>query len=147
MQNDDSPIKARMFVGGLKSLFIDMAETLEQVEKTGKMPVDILESLLDVKSAIDMTLLELNKTKPPCCEHQGNCYHEAEDSEEDCDYCDYCEESLDDCECEFCKECGKESTQECECKEEEEEEEVPTTRKVKKPETKVINLPKNKHRN
>ena len=31
MGNNNGPIKARMFVGGLKSLFIDMAETLDEV--------------------------------------------------------------------------------------------------------------------
>ena len=63
MGNDNGPIKARMFVGGLKSLFIDMAETLDEVEKTGSMPVDMLQSLLNVKAAIDMTLIQLSKTK------------------------------------------------------------------------------------
>ena len=99
MGNNNGPIKARMFVGGLKSLFVDMAETLEQVEKTGTMPVDMLESLLDVKAAIDMTLIQLNKTQMRCCDHAPACSHDEEECEE-------CGEEIKNCECEFCEDCG-----------------------------------------
>lgn len=101
MGNDNGPIKARMFVGGLKSLFIDMAETLDEVEKTGSMPVDMLQSLLDVKAAIDMTLIQLSKTKMRCCEHAPACDHDDED--EDCDdelFCEGCDFPCEECECE-----------------------------------------------
>jgi len=139
--SDNSPVKARMFVGGLKSLFLDMAETLEQIEKTGAMPVDMLESLVDVKAAIDMTLVELNKNKIRCCEHEGNCYHESQEEE-----CESCEQPLVDCECEFCEECGEEM-HDCEC--EEQEEPLPPQKSVipiKKQETKVV-ISKKKPRN
>ena len=108
MGNNNGPIKARMFVGGLKSLFVDMAETLEQVEKTGTMPVDMLESLLDVKAAIDMTLIQLNKTQMRCCDHAPACSHDEEECEE-------CGEEIKNCECEFCEDCGEE-IKNCQCK-------------------------------
>ena len=92
MGNNNGPIRARMFVGGLKSLFIDMAETLDEVEKTGTMPVDMLQSLLDVKAAIDMTLLQLTKTQMRCCEHAPTCSHGDEECEE-------CGEDQESCVC------------------------------------------------
>jgi flavoprotein len=109
--NNNSPLKARMFVGGLKSLFIDMAETLDEVEKTGSMPVDILQSLMDIKSAIDMTLIQLSRASVRCCEHAPECPHTEGDEEDD-------EQEL------MCEGCD-ESLEECECEEEEEEEEEP----------------------
>jgi len=102
----NGPLKARLFVGGLKSLFFDMASTLEEVEKTGAMPIDILESLSDVKDAVDLTLSQLNrltKRTKRCCEHGEDCekeYDEEEDEEEDEElYCEDCDLSLTDCEC------------------------------------------------
>lgn len=102
----NGPLKARLFVGGLKSLFLDMANTLEEVEKTGAMPTDILESLSDVKDAIDLTLSQLNrlpKRSKRCCEHGEHCEKEdvEEDDEEDDEelYCEDCDLSLTDCEC------------------------------------------------
>jgi len=107
----NGPLKARLFVGGLKSLFLDMANTLEEVEKTGAMPIDILESLSDVKDAVDLTLSQLNRlpqrTKQ-CCEHSEHCEKgDDEEDEEDDDenedeeelYCEDCDLSLTDCEC------------------------------------------------
>lgn len=111
----NGPLKARLFVGGLKSLFLDMANTLEEVEKTGAMPIDILESLSDVKDAVDLTLSQLNRlpqrTKR-CCEHGEHCEKddEEDDGENDDDddeeeegeeelYCEDCDLSLTDCEC------------------------------------------------
>lgn len=114
MGNENGAIKARMFVGGLKSLFIDIAETLDEVEKTGSMPVDMLQSLLDIKTAIDMTLIQLSKTQMRCCEHAPECEHSddedddgefAEDEydqgrvEDDIDSCEDCDEPEDECVC------------------------------------------------
>jgi hypothetical protein len=121
MENNNGAIKARMFVGGLKSLFIDMAETLDQVEKTGSMPVDILQSLVDIKSAIDMTLIQLSKTQMRCCEHSPVCSHDEE--------CKICGEGEETCECDFS---GNEYDDE-ELIEKEEE-----VRPVKKPKVKVV---------
>jgi hypothetical protein len=141
MTNDNGSIKARMFVGGLKSLFVDMAETLEQVEKTGTMPLDMLQSLLDIKSAIDMTLIQLSKTQMRCCEHAPECVHSEEK------VCEECQEVVEECLCEeeeeeeedICEEC-EEFVQDCVC---EEEEVAP----VKKPTAKVVtvNSKKRKH--
>ena len=104
----NGPLKARLFVGGLKSLFLDMANTLEEVEKTGTMPVDILESLNDVKDAVDLTLSQLNrltKRTKRCCEHSEHCEKDEDESDEDDEedeeelYCEDCDLSLTDCEC------------------------------------------------
>jgi hypothetical protein len=100
MGNDNGPLKARMFVGGLKSLFIDMAETLEEVEKTGQMPVDILQSLMDIKSAIDMTLVQLSKASVRCCDHAPECNHVEDEEDEEDLMCEDCDEPVQDCECE-----------------------------------------------
>jgi hypothetical protein len=99
----NGPLKARLFVGGLKSLFFDMASTLEEVEKTGTMPIDILESLNDVKDAVDLTLSQLNrltKRTKRCCEHGEDCEKEYDEEEDDEElYCEDCDLSLTDCEC------------------------------------------------
>lgn len=82
----NGPLKARLFVGGLKSLFLDMANILEEVEKTGAMPTDILESLSDVKDAVDLTLSQLNRLpqrSKRCCEHSEQCEKDEDGSDED----------------------------------------------------------------
>ena len=127
MGNNNGPIKARMFVGGLKSLFIDMAETLDEVEKTGTMPVDMLQSLLDVKAAIDMTLIQLSKTQMRCCEHAPACSHDDEE-------CEDCGEGQESCECYN----SDEDDMDEEDDEDLEEEEVPVIVPVKKSKAKVV---------
>ena len=130
MGNNNGPIRARMFVGGLKSLFIDMAETLDQVEKTGTMPVDMLQSLLDVKAAIDMTLIQLTKTQMRCCEHAPACSHEEE--------CEDCGEGQESCECYNDDEDDMGDDEEDDDEEDLEEEEVPVIVPVKKSKAKVV---------
>ena len=131
----NAPIRARLFIGGLKSLFIDMATTIEEIEKTGQMPIDLLESFEDVKTAIDMAVLQLVKTSEMsrCCSHAPEVHHEE-------DECEVCGLSEDDCECEeeeTCDDCG-DFVQECSCDEEEEEPPPPPPSKAKKSEAKVV---------
>ena len=59
MQKVNHPLKARMFVGGLKSLLIGVVETLDNIEKTGAVSKDFVEELGDVRTAIDLTLVFL----------------------------------------------------------------------------------------
>lgn len=90
------PLRARMYVGGLKSLFGEMHDTLVEVEKTGTMPPDMLETLLDVKQAIDFTVNELRRTMPKCCEHgkdphpacDDECLEEDKQLDEECNECE-----------------------------------------------------------
>ena len=94
-------IKARMYLGGLKSLFADMHDMIEGVEKTGNMPSGMLQNLVDTKEAIDLTLQQLKKATVQCCEHDDSCEDEDEDEDEDEElYCEDCDLSLADCDCE-----------------------------------------------
>ena len=90
-------LKARMYLGGLKSLFADMHDLIEGVEKTGSMPSGMLQNLVDTKEAIDLTLQQLKKATVQCCEHDDSCEDEDEDEEL---YCEDCDLSLADCDCE-----------------------------------------------
>lgn len=76
------PLKARLFIGGLKSLFGDMHDMLEEVEKTGQMSRDMITSLTDVHEAIDLAVDELKKVMSPCCDHSPDA-HQCDDSCED----------------------------------------------------------------
>lgn len=73
------PLKARLFIGGLKSLFGDMHDMLEEVEKTGQMSRDMITSLTDVHEAIDLAVDELKKVMAPCCDHSPDA-HMCDDS-------------------------------------------------------------------
>lgn len=68
------PLKARLFIGGLKSLFGDMHDMLEEVEKTGQMSRDMITSLTDVHEAIDLAVDELKKVMSPCCDHSPDAH-------------------------------------------------------------------------
>ena len=97
-------LKARMYLGGLKSLFADMHDLIEGVEKTGSMPSGMLQNLFDTKEAIDLTLQQLKRATVRCCDHDHNHSREEEnENEEDEDdeiYCEDCDLSLEDCDCE-----------------------------------------------
>ena len=75
------PLRARMYMGGLKSLFGDMFEMLEEVEKTGAVPDNLIQSMTDVKEAIDLFINEIKKVKSPCCVHDKSCHGECTDNE------------------------------------------------------------------
>ena len=66
MQKVNHPLKARMFIGGLKSLLIDVVNDIEEIEKTGSVSNKFIECLGDVKSAIDLTLKEFGKVTVRC---------------------------------------------------------------------------------
>jgi hypothetical protein len=118
MQKVNHPLKARMFVGGLKSLLIDIVNDIEEIEKTGGVSSKFAENLVDVKAAIDLTLIEFKKVTVRCCEH-GSEHDECDDScsdddddcvddeydqgrvEEDVIYCAGCDEPEDECVCEL----------------------------------------------
>jgi hypothetical protein len=128
MQKVNHPLKARMFVGGLKSLLIDVVNDIEEIEKTGSVTNKFIECLGDVKSAIELTLKEFGKVTVRCCEH-GTAHSVCDKSCEE-DYCSDCES--DPCACEIedddhCPDC-KEYEDECVCDlddEDDEEEELP----------------------
>lgn len=107
--NNNNPIKARLYIGGLKSLFVDIVNSLEEIENTGNVPIDLLQTLEDVKNAIDMTTNQLKRTSAgmKCCEHAP------EPKEEK--VCEGCGQPPNECECEFCEECGKELIHDCQC--------------------------------
>lgn len=93
MAKVNHPLRARMYVGGLKSLFGDMHDTLVDVEKTGNMPNDMLQNLLDVKQAIDLTVAELKKVVVRCCEHgtpgHDKCTGECSEGDDDAEACSF----------------------------------------------------------
>lgn len=128
MQKVNHPLKARMFVGGLKSLLIDVVNDIEEIEKTGSVSNKFIECLGDVKSAIDLTLKEFGKVTVRCCEH-GEAHGACDKSCEE-DYCSECE--CDPCSCgrvdddvDRCPDC-EEYEDECVCDfEDDEEEELP----------------------
>lgn len=76
-------LKARLYVGGLKSLFGDMHDMIAEIEKTGQMPKDMLHNLDDVKEAIDLTVLHLKKATMKCCSHAADQEHDCSDDDED----------------------------------------------------------------
>lgn len=126
MEKVNHPLKARIYIGGLKSLLIDVVGTIEDIEKSGGVPSDFIETLQDVKGAIDLTLNEFKKVVIRCCDH-GTAHDKCDDS---------CDDSIDDEE--YCAECD-EICDECVCDEEDDEaEEVIPPSKVKKVESKVI---------
>ena len=126
-----------MYLGGLKSLFADMHDMIENIEKTGNMPGSMLNNLVDVKEAIDLTLQQLKRATVQCCEHDDHC-DEYNDEEE---LCEDCELSLTDCVC------SMEDEDDDEEDEDDDEEEVPesqpkaVTRKPVKKATFVANAP------
>jgi hypothetical protein len=123
MKNNNGPLKARMYIGGLKSLFVDMAETLDEVEKTGSITTNMINTLQDIKQAIDLTLQQLNELGPRCCQYAPDCDgHEDEDDEENWE-CNRCGDDENDCDCED---------------DEDDEEPAP----VKKPKVKVVSSKK-----
>jgi hypothetical protein len=127
-------LKARMYLGGLKSLFADMHDMIEGVEKTGNMPGSMLQNLVDTKEAIDLTLQQLKKATVQCCEHDDSCEDEDEDEEL---YCEDCDLSLADCDCE-----EEEEEEEDDDDDEEPEPEPKTaTRKPSKKEKVVVPSP------
>lgn len=166
MQKVNHPLKARMFVGGLKSLLIDIVNDIEDIEKTGSVSNKFIESLGDVKSAIDLTLKEFGKVTVRCCEHGEShttcdescsdddcesdaCSHSKSSSDEE-DYCSECE--CDPCYCgrveddvDRCSDCG-EYEDECECDFDDEEKDLPPPpspfRKGKLPPVKQVKLVK-----
>ena len=108
-------VKARMFVGGLKSLFGEMHDALAEIEKTGVITEQFVDSLSEVKEGIDLAMKELKKISEPCCEYDTP--HDCE--EDDCD--DYDDEQdnshkkdYDQCCSNYCKGCD------CYCHDEEE---------------------------
>lgn len=121
MQKVNHPLKARMFVGGLKSLLIDIVNEIEEIEKSSGVSNKFVESLVDVKAAIDLTLLEFKKVTVRCCEH-GEAHDECDDScSDEEEYCSECE--TEPCACgqaeddvDRCPDCG-EYEDECECDE------------------------------
>ena len=78
-------LKARLYVGGLKSLFGDMHDMIAEIEKTGQMPKDMLNNLDDVKEAIDLTVLHLKKAMMKCCSHAADEEHDCSEDEDDDD--------------------------------------------------------------
>lgn len=127
-------LKARMYLGGLKSLFADMHDLIEGVEKTGSMPSGMLQNLFDTKEAIDLTLQQLKRATVRCCDHDHNhsCEEENENEEDEDDeiYCEDCDLSLEDCDCE-----------EEEDEEEEEPQPQPQIKKLTKKTAAVIRPP------
>ena len=105
MQKVNHPLKARMYVGGLKSLLVDIASTIEEIENSGNVPQSFVENLVDLKEAIDLTVNEFKKVVVKCCDHgegHDSCSEECdEDDPEDDDelYCEECGVSLDGCVC------------------------------------------------
>jgi hypothetical protein len=71
-------LKARMYLGGLKSLFVDFVTMIEEIEKTGEVSKEFVEGLENVKAAIDLTTKEFNKMVVRCCEH-GTSHEECDD--------------------------------------------------------------------
>lgn len=150
MNKVNHPLKARMYIGGLKSLFVDLVNEIEQIETNGVVSNKFIENLSDVKAAVDLTLSEFKKVTIKCCEHgeaHDDCDETCEDSAED-DECEEC--GVDPCACKegyveddviFCEECGEIET-DCDCWEEPPPP-VPvrkTSAPVKK-ESKVVSVP------
>ena len=130
MEKVNHPLKARMYIGGLKSLFGDMHDMIADIEKTGRVPVDLIKSFLDVKDAIDLTIAQLKRSSVRCCDHGDHPHSECDeecydDEDDDTDACEGCGEPCEDCECDVDEE-------------EEEEPPPPPPSKVKKAPSKVV---------
>lgn len=84
MEKANHALKARMYLGGLKSMFVDFVTMIEEIEKTGEVSKEFVDGLENVKSAIDLTTKEFSKMVIRCCEH-GTAHEEcdAECQEED----------------------------------------------------------------
>lgn len=95
MSKKSKNIKARLYIGGLRSIFSDMTELLTEVEKTGEVPSNIEQSLSDVSEAIVMTVKRLKMVTSKCCEHSTeNLDEKGEDEEEEEEFskkCSSCE--------------------------------------------------------
>jgi len=104
MQKVNHPLKARMYVGGLKSLLLDIASSIEKIETSGNVPHSFIENLTDLKEAVDLTITEFKKVVVKCCEHgetHDSCSEDCDDEEmEEKEYCEECGEVLEDCDCE-----------------------------------------------
>jgi hypothetical protein len=93
-----------LFIGGLKSLFIELAEALDEVEKTGAMRADMVGTLVDAKTAIDLTLKQLQSAQVRCCDHSPECEQDDdEDDDEEQVGCMNCGESCDSAYCHSCE--------------------------------------------
>lgn len=143
MQKVNHPLKARMYIGGLKSLLIDIVNEIEEIEKTGGVSSKFAETLVDVKSAIDLTLTEFKKVTVRCCDHgesHDSCDESCHDDHEYCEECGeeecVCEEGRVEDDVDYCSECG-ELEDECIC---EEEDALPVRKpkQIKKLEPKVV---------
>lgn len=150
MQKVNHPLKARMYIGGLKSLFVDLVNEIEQIETNGVVSNKFVENLADVKSAIDLTLTEFKKVTVRCCEH-GSEHDVCDEScadEQESDECPDCHAEWDECDCEeghiendvdICPECD-ELEDECVCEEPEEPPAKPSFRKETVPAKKELKV-------
>lgn len=139
MQKVNHPIKARMYIGGLKSLLVDIVNEIEEIEKTGGVSGKFIENLVDVKAAIDLTLTEFKKVTVRCCEH-GESHDTCDESCHD-DYCEecggkecFCEEGRVEDDVVYCSDCN-EPEGDCICYDEEVI--VPPRKMKKSPQPKV----------
>jgi hypothetical protein len=94
MEKKSNHIKARIYIGGLRSLFEDMAGILAEIEKTGSVPDGIVESLNDISEAINLTIARLKSATVKCCVHGPEVQEDVEDDD------DEVEDSCEECECE-----------------------------------------------
>jgi hypothetical protein len=119
MKKANHPLKARMFVGGLKSMLIDVIANVEDIEKSGTVPRDFIQGLTDVKHAIDLTLKEFKNVTLRCCEHGEHSHSECD---EECHEHDIEQDEDEEEEQLYCETCDE---YDCVCDEEEEEEAPP----------------------
>jgi hypothetical protein len=128
MKEKNSQLKAKLYIGGLKSLFGDLHDAMAEVEKSGQMPGDMIQSLIDVKDAVDLTITQLKRAVVPCCSHHQQPELEGDDDDDD--------DESEECESE-CEECGEQGCDGA-CEEDEEpeleikEELLPITKNKKK---------------
>lgn len=108
------PLRARLLLGGLKSLFLSMQDAIDETEQEGSVTQALVDGLLDTREAIQMVLNQLahvqniSKGSRACCEH-ALCTTEG--CEGDCEDCheDACQEDCEDCDsCEGCEPCEEE---------------------------------------
>ena len=83
MNKKSKNIKARLYIGGLRSILSDMSELLTEVEKTGEVPSNIEQSLLDVSEAIQMTIKRLKMVTNKCCDHSEETEEEIDEDEKE----------------------------------------------------------------
>lgn len=133
------PLRARLLLGGLKSLFLSMQDAIDETEQEGSVTQALVDGLLDTREAIQMVLNQLahvqniSKGSRACCEH-ALCTTEG--CEGDCEDCheDACQEDCEDCDsCEGCEPCEEEEDEE-----DEEAEFVSEPVKAKKPAKKPV---------